>query len=135
MTNELQHVIFEGVYIRSCRKPKVVEIQKKHSIIILEKPESMSYQIVITDSTFSTETPENEIFGREGYELVRLQCRDEKELQVRLGPVDAVLVQTAPITAPVIEAMRNCKVIVRYGHSVDNIDLHAARSRGIPVWR
>ena len=93
----------------------------------------MSYQIVITDSTFSTETPENEIFGREGYEIVRLQCRDEKELQVRLGPVDAVLVQTAPITAPVIEAMCNCKVIVRYGHSVDNIDLFAARNKGIPV--
>ena len=93
----------------------------------------MSYQIVITDSAFSTETPENEIFGREGYDLVRLQCRDDRELQVRLGPADAVLVQMAPITAPVIEAMRNCKIIVRYGHSVDNIDLQAARSKGIPV--
>jgi len=93
----------------------------------------MPYQIVITDSTFSTETPENEIFGREGYDLVRLQCRDDRELQVRLGPADAVLVESAPITASVIEAMRNCKIIVRYGHSVDNIDLYAARSKGIPV--
>ena len=93
----------------------------------------MPYQIVITDSSFSTESPENEIFGREGYELVRLQCCDEKELQVRLRPADAVLVQMAPITAPVIEAMRNCKIIVRYGDNVDNIDIYAARSRGIPV--
>lgn len=93
----------------------------------------MSYQVIITDSAFSTETPENEIFGREGYDLVRLQCRDDRELQVRLGPADAVLVQSAPITAPVIEAMRNCKIIVRYGHSVDNIDLYAARKKGIPV--
>ena len=93
----------------------------------------MSYQIVITDSAFSTETPENEVFSQEGYELVRLQCRDEKELRVRLSPADAVLVQMAPITAPVIESMQNCKIIVRYGHSVDNIDLYAARSKGIPV--
>lgn len=93
----------------------------------------MSYQVVITDSAFASETPENEIFGREGYDLVRLQCRDDRILQVRLGPADAVLVQMAPITAPVIEAMRNCKIIVRYGHSVDNIDLYAARSAGIPV--
>jgi len=93
----------------------------------------MSYQIIITDSSFSTEAPEYEIFAREGYELVRLQCCDEKELRVRLSPADAVLVQMAPITAPVIEAMRNCKIIVRYGHGVDNIDLYAARDNGIPV--
>ncbi|HEV2482407.1 MAG TPA: C-terminal binding protein [Puia sp.] len=93
----------------------------------------MSYQIVITDSAFPTEAPENEIFGREGYDLVRLQCRDDRELQVRLGPADAILVESAPITAPVIEALQNCKIIVRYGHSVDNIDLYAARSKGIPV--
>jgi D-3-phosphoglycerate dehydrogenase len=46
---------------------------------------------------------------------------------------DAVLSQWAPVDAEAIKAMRNCKVIVRYGIGVDNVDLEAAKACGIPV--
>lgn len=46
---------------------------------------------------------------------------------------DAVMVRETPITAEAIEAMTRCKVIVRYGVGVDNIDLAAARRRRIYV--
>src|SRR5262249_10240280 len=39
----------------------------------------------------------------------------------------------ARLTANVIAALRRARAIVRYGVGVDNIDLEAARARGIPV--
>jgi len=41
--------------------------------------------------------------------------------------------QFAPLNAEVIAGMSRAKVIVRYGIGVDNVDLEAARSRGIAV--
>src|SRR5205085_3492347 len=41
--------------------------------------------------------------------------------------------QFAPFTAAVLAAMPRCRVIVRYGVGVDNIDLDAARNARIPV--
>lgn len=46
---------------------------------------------------------------------------------------DAVMVRETPIPADAIQAMTRCKVIVRYGVGVDNIDLDAARRRRIFV--
>ena len=64
----------------------------------------MLYQIVITDSAFSTETPENEIFSQEGYELIRLQCRDEKELRVRLS-----LLMQSLFKRPLLQRQGSCQ--------------------------
>ena len=46
---------------------------------------------------------------------------------------DGVLTARAPITRPAIEAMRRCRIIVRYGIGVDTIDVAAATERGIFV--
>jgi len=46
---------------------------------------------------------------------------------------DAVITQFAPINAAVIGAMQQCRVIVRYGIGVDNVDLDAATKAGIVV--
>jgi len=46
---------------------------------------------------------------------------------------DALIVQWAPITAAVMDAMPQCKVISRMGIGVDMIDLEAAAQRGIEV--
>src|SRR5205823_973992 len=50
-----------------------------------------------------------------------------------VADADAVLTQFSPVTADVIAGMKKARVIVRYGIGVDNVDLQAARERGIPV--
>ena len=50
-----------------------------------------------------------------------------------MADADAVITQFAPVDAHVIAGMQRAKVIVRYGIGVDNVDLEAARARGIPV--
>ncbi len=93
----------------------------------------MSYNVIITDSGFPDNNPEKEILENINCSLTNIQCRDESQLRLQLNKADAVIVQWASITRRVIEHMIQCKVIVRYGIGVDNIDLVAAKEKGIPV--
>jgi D-3-phosphoglycerate dehydrogenase / 2-oxoglutarate reductase len=50
-----------------------------------------------------------------------------------LERADAVLVRQESIDRAVVERLKRCQVIVRYGIGVDNVDLQAARKRRIYV--
>ena len=90
------------------------------------------YLAVITDCEFASDEPERgELAGLA--EVRKYACRSEEEVIAVAAAADAVLVQYAPITRRVIESLRRCRVIARYGIGVDMIDLEAARGRGIPV--
>ena len=56
----------------------------------------------------------------------------EEKLRQVSNP-DAIMVREATVSRPMIEAMQQCRVIVRYGVGVDNIDSQAAKEKGIYV--
>lgn len=89
--------------------------------------------VAVTDHTFPELDIERAILREAGVELVSGQCRTEDELIPLVADADAVITQFAPVRASVVGAMRKAKSIVRYGIGVDNVDLDAARIRGIPV--
>ena len=60
-------------------------------------------------------------------------ARNEDELAARVGEADAILVGLTPITAKVIDAAPNLKVVSRRGVGYDNVDLAALRRRQIPL--
>lgn len=88
---------------------------------------------VITDHGFPSIQIERRIIQNARGELSTPQCKTEADVIAFAADADALLVQWAPITARVIEKLMACRVIVRYGIGVDNIDLDAARNRGIVV--
>lgn len=90
-------------------------------------------RIVITDFTFPSLDLESEIVRAAGHEFISGQCKTPETLIPLVAEADAVITQFAPLTAAVIQAMKNAKVIVRYGIGVDNVDLKAAAAKGIPV--
>lgn len=90
-------------------------------------------KVILTDHGFASIDQEKRLIADAGGELVVLQTKDPEALIAACADADALLVQWAPITAAVIAALRRCKVIVRYGIGVDNVDLKAAGARGIPV--
>lgn len=90
-------------------------------------------KFVITDYGFPTITIEREIIETAGGQLATFQCKTEEEVIAATKEADAILVQWAPLTHAVLQQLPHCKVIVRYGIGIDNIDLDAARSRGIMV--
>lgn len=90
-------------------------------------------RVVITDYGFPNVAIEQQIIKSAGWEFCTFQCKTEQEVIDAGKNSDAILVQFAPITSFVIDQLARCKVIVRYGVGTDNIDLEAARSRGIIV--
>ena len=90
-------------------------------------------KVVITDWTFPDLSVEAEILKAHGVELVARQCKTEVDLIELCADADAVITQFARVNANVVSAMRKARAIVRYGIGVDNVDLDAARARGIPV--
>lgn len=88
---------------------------------------------VITDHGFSSIETERRLLNEAGCELVVAQCKTPDDVITAASDADALLVQWAPITAEVLNALQRCKVLVRYGIGVDNVDLEAAKARGIAV--
>jgi len=90
-------------------------------------------KVVITDWTFPDLSVEEQILGAQGCVVEGRQSQTEPELITLVREADAVITQFARLTRPVIDSMSKARVIVRYGIGVDNVDLEAARARGIPV--
>ena len=89
--------------------------------------------VLVTDHTFDPLDIERRILELAGAFLSPHRCKSAAELLPLAADADAILTQFAPVTAEVIAAMKKARVIVRYGIGVDNVDLRAARERGIPV--
>ena len=95
--------------------------------------DSSTKKIVITDHGFSNINPERAVLEQSGYELIDAQCKSEADLLAATRDAFALIVQWAPITETIIRNLANCRLIVRYGIGVDNLDLAAARERQILV--
>lgn len=90
-------------------------------------------RIVITDWGFPSLEPEQEVFQGKGVTLEAFQCKTEEEVMKVVADADVVMAQWAPVKEKAIGSMKRCKGIVRYGIGLDNVDLEAARKRGIEV--
>ena len=68
-------------------------------------------------------------------EVVYNRVRSREELYAAVRDVDAVMIGLEIFDAPLIESMRRCRIISRYGIGYDNIDVDAATKAGIWVGR
>ena len=91
------------------------------------------FTFIISDHGFDIVDQETLIIEAAGGSVKQVQCKTEEEIIAATREGDALLVQWTPITSGVIEALDRCKLIVRYGIGVDNVDLEAAKTKGIPV--
>jgi D-3-phosphoglycerate dehydrogenase / 2-oxoglutarate reductase len=89
--------------------------------------------VVITDCDHDTIDPERAALDGHGVELRRLQCRTPREVADQAGDADVLINQYVPITAEVLDALPRCRLVVRYGVGVDNVDVAAAAERGVWV--
>ncbi len=92
----------------------------------------MLYSVIITDGMFPDHSIEESVLKGTGI-VEKIEWEGETDLVSKIVEADALLVQYASITRDVLRRLKRCKVIVRYGIGVDNIDLEAARERGIRV--
>jgi len=90
-------------------------------------------KVVITDCDHPSVEIEKEILSEIDPEFVLAYCNTEDEVIEVAQDTDGIINQYAPIPRRVIESLKKCKVIARYGVGVDNIDIEAATEYGIIV--
>jgi D-3-phosphoglycerate dehydrogenase len=91
-------------------------------------------KVVVTDYVFPNLDPETQIVAEAGGELVAAQCKTREDILALVADAHAVLnTYYGPINGEVMDAMPDCRIIVRYGIGVDTIDIAAATARGILV--
>ena len=91
------------------------------------------HKVVITDHGYKSIEIEQAIVGAAGAKLEVGNGLESAALLDLIRDADALLVQWAKIDAATIAQLTRCKVIVRYGIGVDNLDLAAAKAHGIAV--
>lgn len=92
--------------------------------------------LVATEKPFAKKAVDGirKIVEEAGYELALLEkYTDRAELLAAVADADALIVRSDKVTAEVITAAKNLKIVVRAGAGYDNVDLAAATARGIVV--
>ncbi|MBI5219151.1 MAG: 3-phosphoglycerate dehydrogenase [Bacteroidia bacterium] len=94
----------------------------------------MSKVLVATEKPFAKAAVEGikKIFSEAGFETILLEkYTDPNDLIKAVSDVDALIIRSDKATREVIQAGKNLKIIVRAGAGYDNIDLAAAKEKGI----
>jgi D-3-phosphoglycerate dehydrogenase len=74
------------------------------------------------------------VFEEAGFELALLEkYSDKSDLLAAVADADALIIRSDKITAEVIAAAKNLKIVVRAGAGYDNVDLAAATAAGVTV--
>ena len=75
-----------------------------------------------------------EIVEGAGHELVALEKYPEQaDLVAAVADVDAMIIRSDKVTAEVLDAAKQLKIVVRAGAGYDNVDLAAATAHGVVV--
>ncbi len=92
--------------------------------------------LVATEKPFAKKAVDGirEIIEGAGHTLALLEkYTDKAQLLEAVADADAVIIRSDKVTAEVIDAAKQLKIVVRAGAGYDNVDLAAATARGIVV--
>ncbi len=88
---------------------------------------------IITDHGFPSAEIQHKVIESAGFVLeeIRPICKTEDDIIRTCAGADVLLVQWAPVTRMVLQALPQVRCIVRYGVGVNNFDLDAAKDLGV----
>ena len=91
--------------------------------------------VLLTDFDAKSFKLEEELYAQAGMRFVTAQCKTEEDViaAARACNADGLLIQYAPITAKVIDALPDLGVCSRIGAGYDTIDAPACQARGVWV--
>lgn len=93
----------------------------------------MKFKVAVTDYVFPDLEIEKQELKKIGAELVKSRGSDEESIIEVAENADGILNCYAELTPRVIESLKNCKVIARYGIGVNNVNMLTATKKGIIV--
>jgi len=87
-------------------------------------------KVLVTDAEYTSLDIEADVLTAAGHQLVTASCRTPADVIEAATGADALLVQYAPITAEVLQALPQLRLVSRYGVGVDVVDTAAASEGG-----
>lgn len=91
------------------------------------------FHVVITDFLHDDLQPERQVLGSLA-QVTALRAHSEGELSGRVEHADALIVyHEMSLSRQTIQRLQRCRLIVRGGVGIDNVDRDFARERNIPV--
>ena len=89
--------------------------------------------VAVTDSPFPNLDPATQVLSELNAELKLAKGTTQEDILAIAREADGLLVTYAKVPAQVIEQLKRCKVIARFGIGVDSVDIDAATRAGIIV--
>lgn len=93
----------------------------------------MRRKVVIVDHREEGYDLEKKTFASEDLELEFFNCKDEHELIEVVRDAYVIIFTSSRFSPGVINQLTNCKMLIRYGTGLDNVDINAATKKGIYV--
>jgi phosphoglycerate dehydrogenase-like enzyme len=87
--------------------------------------------VLVTDHDFPDLELERGIFADAGIDVVSAQCRSEADVIEAAAGCAALLVQYAPVTERVLQAMPAVGIVSRFGAGYDTVDPEACARHGV----
>lgn len=91
------------------------------------------FKVVVTDFIHPPLQHEERILG-DLADVIALNAMGEADLQGHVEDADAIMLyHFISLSSTTIQSLKKCRLIVRCGVGFDNVDIQAARDKGIPV--
>jgi D-3-phosphoglycerate dehydrogenase len=91
------------------------------------------FKVAMSETVNRDLSSESTFFAEHDVEFIKVPGASEEEMIEGARDCDALIVILAQVTPALISSMERCKVIVRRGIGIDNIDLESAAKRKIMV--
>lgn len=89
------------------------------------------YKVLIADSRYPAYDEERAVLEKIDAEIIIESSDDEDKIAKAVVDVDGLIVNLAPITAKIINAMNKCKCVSRYGVGYDSVETEPLKEKGI----
>lgn len=92
--------------------------------------------LIATEKPFAREAVEGikAIFAEAGYATLLLEkYTDKAQLLEAVADVEGLIIRSDKVTAEVLDAAKKLRIVVRAGAGYDNVDLAAAKAKGVVV--
>jgi D-3-phosphoglycerate dehydrogenase len=88
-------------------------------------------QVLVTDHDFPGLELEQGIFADAGWQVRVAQCRGEDDVIAAGAGCEALLVQYAPVTGRVLQALPSVRIVSRFGAGYDTVEPDACARHGV----
>lgn len=92
-----------------------------------------NYRVYVTETSYTDYSQEEDVVSRAGGELRFARCRTEEDVIEQCPDAHALLLRQTPVGERAFHALRDLRVVARYGTGYDNVDVEAATRAGVVV--